>query len=64
MGNPVSAISANIYIEIFEKQAIEFAPCKPKIWMPYFDDTFILDRENVLTASCISTVNSHPLVFP
>ena len=35
MGSPVSAIIANLYIfeeEIFEEQAIDSAPCKPKIW--------------------------------
>ena len=31
-GNPVSAVIANLYMEIFEEQAIVSAPCKPKIW--------------------------------
>jgi len=29
MGSPVSAVIANLYMEIFEEQAIESAPCKP-----------------------------------
>ena len=47
MGSPVSAVIANLYIEIIEEQAtIEFTPCKPKIWKRYVDDTFtILDRD-------------------
>ena len=32
MGNPVSAVIANLYMEISEEQAIVSAACKPKIW--------------------------------
>ena len=48
MGSPVSAVTANIYVEEFEEQAIANATCKPKIWKRYEDDTFtVLDRNHV-----------------
>jgi len=30
MGSPVSTVIVNLYMEIFEEQAIESAPCKPR----------------------------------
>ena len=50
MGSPVSSVIANLFMFMkeFEKQAKTTAPCKPKIWKQYVDDTFtILDRNNV-----------------
>jgi len=48
MGSPVSVVIANLYMQIFEEQVIESAPCKPKIWKRYVDDTFtILNRDRV-----------------
>ena len=48
MGSPVSAVTANIYMEEFEEQAIANAICKPTIWKRYEDDIFtVLDRNHV-----------------
>ena len=48
MGNPVSAVIANLYMESFEQQAITASAYKPRIWKRNVDDTFtILDRGNV-----------------
>ena len=40
MGSPVSAVVANLYMEIFEGLALNAAPVRPRIWKRYVDDTF------------------------
>ena len=35
MGSPVSAIVANLYMEFFEKIAIDSSPIKPRVWLRY-----------------------------
>lgn len=48
LGNPVSVIIANLYMECFEEQAITLSSYKLSIWKRYVDVTFtILDRENI-----------------
>ncbi|XP_018571050.1 protein cortex-like [Anoplophora glabripennis] len=42
MGSPLSSVLANIYMEAFEKKALESTTLKPKCWYRYVDDTFII----------------------
>ena len=42
MGSPISPAVANIYMEHLETVAIKNAEHKPKIWLRYIDDTFII----------------------
>ena len=45
MGNSVSAVIANLYMESLKEQAISTSSYKPRIWKRYVDVTFtILDR--------------------
>lgn len=40
MGLPVSAIVANLYMELFEELALATALERPKVWKWCLDDTF------------------------
>ncbi len=42
MGSPLSPLIANLFMESLEKKALESSPQKPKIWLRYVDDTFVV----------------------
>ena len=42
MGSPLSPVLANIFIEMFEEEAIDSAAHKPSLWVRYVDDTFVI----------------------
>ena len=48
MGSPVSPVDANIYMEMFEDQALSSAQNRPRTWKRYVDDTFcIMEKRHV-----------------
>ena len=42
MGFPLSPVVANLFMEAFEMRALESVALKPRIWVRYVDDTFVL----------------------
>ena len=48
MGSPVSAIIANLYIEFFEELALDSAPCRPRLWKRYVNDTCCILKKDAV----------------
>ena len=42
MGRPLSPVVANFYMERFEQLILESASLRPKVWLRYVDDTFVV----------------------
>ena len=42
MGSPLSPIVANLFMEKFEKEALESYPLKPTRWKRYVDETNVI----------------------
>ena len=49
MGYPISPIVVNLCMESFEQEALQSYPgVKPRIWLRYVDDTFVILRHDEL----------------
>ncbi|GJQ71095.1 hypothetical protein Trydic_g1001 [Trypoxylus dichotomus] len=42
MSSPLSLVLSNIYTEEFERRAMDSYELKPKMWLRYVDDTFVI----------------------
>ncbi len=42
MGSPLSPVLANLFMIYFEKKIIDTFSLKPKIWLRYMDDIFVI----------------------
>ena len=47
MGSPLSPVVANLYMEYFERIALTNAIDKPRVWVRYVDDTFVVWQHGV-----------------
>ena len=48
MGSPLSPVLANMYMEAFERRALEREELRPKLWWRYVDDTFVVIKKERL----------------
>ena len=60
MGSPLSPIIADLYMEQFERDAIQSSENKQKIWLRYVDDIFsICEHGREALEKFLSHLNSH-----
>ena len=45
MGSPISPIVANLFMENFEKRALQSSPNPPLLWKRFVDDTFVIIKK-------------------
>jgi hypothetical protein len=42
MGSPLSLVVANLFMEDLESKSLASSPLKPKLWIRFIDDTFVI----------------------
>ena len=64
MGSPLSPIVANLYMEAFEERALKSAVQRPRVWLRYVDDTFVIwpHGEDELDTFHNHLNNQHPSI--
>ena len=61
MGSPVSAIVANLCMEVIEEQAIRDATSPPKVWKRFVDDCFSIIRKTNISSfhDTLNSIDTH-----
>lgn len=64
MGSPLSPIIANLFMEHFENIAMQSSHLRPKLWLRYVDDTFVIwpHSADTLTAFLTHLNNIRPSI--
>ena len=61
MGSPVSAIVANLCMEVIEEQAIQQATTPPRVWKRFVDDSFAIMKKSTINSfhDTLNSIDSH-----
>ena len=64
MGSPVSAVIANLYMEVFEEQALQSCDpeLRPRVWKRYVDDTFVISTRASVDGLLVHLNNQQPTI--
>ncbi|XP_072021883.1 uncharacterized protein [Amphiura filiformis] len=62
IGQPVSPIIAEFFMEDFEKKALSSYPNPPRFWGRYVDDTFVIIKKSEVTAFTNHINSLHPSI--
>ena len=64
MGSPVSAVIANLYMEVFEEQALQSCDpqLRPRVWKRYVNDTFVISTRASVDGLLVHLNNQQPTI--